>query len=221
MWGVAQLAAERFGDNVVRPEPAARLAAAARAIADVGAGDGKYALRLSRAHPDALVVAIDADASRLAATASRLKNRAPDNLAFWVASLDRPLLGAAGGFDEIHVVMPWGSLLEGVLGRSPGVLDNVLGLGAGGARLVAVVNQRPWAESAGDRRVADVAPPDDATRDTLRGLLAARGWELTDWRALTGAEAAGIASSWARRVGSARAPLFLRYTAARGGAVPA
>jgi hypothetical protein len=114
--------------------------------------------------------------------------------------------------------MPWGSLLEGVLGRAPAVLDNVLGLGRGGARLVAVVNRRPWAEAAGDRRVADVAPPDDATRDALRGLLAARGWGLTEWRELTEAEAAGVPSSWARRVGSARAPLFLRYAADRTGA---
>lgn len=196
-----------------------RLRAGGTGICDIGAGDGKYAVRLARSRGDAVVVAIDAEATRLRDSARRLRGRAPDNLYFWVGSLDEPIPAAEGLFDEIHVVLPWGSLLAGMLGDDETVLGNVLRLGRPGARLMSVLNQRPWREGHHDRRTEHLpSPSDPGIEARVRALLERRGWRLASWAPMAGSDARRIESSWARRIASSQPPEFLRYEAVRGDA---
>lgn len=183
-------------------------------ICDLGAGDGKYAIRLARKLQAALVVAVDAEGIRLRKSAQRLKGGAPENLFFWLGSLDSGIPFAQAMFDEIHVILPWGSLLEGMLGLDISVLDHVLNLGRQNARLIVVLNQRPWRAGNVNRRTENLPSPSDASTEArIRGLLSDRGWLVKNWYLLDESEARSVDSSWARRIAASQSPEFLRYEA--------
>src|SRR6266542_3466022 len=99
-----------------------RLANARSVLADLGCGDGKHSLRLAMAEPAALVVGVDAETTRLDRVAAAARRRRVMNLFFLTWSMDRPLPALAGRCTTITVIMPWGSLLEGILGTDEQVL---------------------------------------------------------------------------------------------------
>ena len=174
--------------------PAERLAEAVAAagpvLVDVGCGDGRHTVRWAERRPDALVVGLDAETTRL----------------------DRS--GAVARKRKLAVVMPWGSLLDGVLGADPHVLRAVLGLGAPGATLDAVVNVRPWdAPASVDRKLAATPEPTSEHLERLVGVYAELGWALEPAGLLSDAEARGLGSTWASRVVAARASRLLRLRA--------
>jgi len=118
---------------------------------------------------------------------------------------------------EIAVVMPWGSLLDGVLGADDRVLASVLTLAAPGATLDAVINVRPWdAPSSLDRKLAATPEPTREHLEALAGKYAGLGWRLNPPTWLTEAEARALGSTWASRVVSARASRLLRLRATAG-----
>jgi hypothetical protein len=203
-------------------ELAGRLASAGRVVADLGCGDGKRSLRLAVADPAALVIGIDAETTRLGRALAAARRHRLANLFFLAWSMDRPLPALAGRCAEISVIMPWGSLLDGVLGANEEVLGNVLALGQPGAVLDAVINCRPWdAPDALDKKLASTPEPTEERISALRRQYAAVGWQLDPlsprdpaaW--LTDRQARDLGSSWASRVVAARASRLLRLRARR------
>jgi len=197
------------------PALAEALGAAGAVLVDVGCGDGRHTVRWAQRRPDALVVGLDAETTRLdKALASARRKKLP--VLFIGAAAERPPEPLLGRAAEIAVVMPWGSLLDGVLGGDPAVLRSVLALGAPGAVLEAVVNVRPWdAPASVDRKLAATPEP---TPEHLAGLVEAYaelGWELRPEGWLTDGEARALGSTWASRVVSARASRLLRLRATR------
>jgi len=197
--------------------PGERLAEAVAAVgpvlADVGCGDGRHTVRWAERRPDALVVGLDAETTRVdrAVTAARKRKLRVVFVAATAESPPEPLVGRCA---EIAVVMPWGSLLDGILGADPDVLRGVLSLGAPGATLDAVVNVRPWdAPASVDRKLAATPEPTQDHLDRLVATYAGLGWALEPAGALSDAEARGLGSTWASRVVSARASRLLRLRA--------
>ena len=194
-------------------ELARAVAAAGPVLVDVGCGDGKHTVRWAERRPDALVVGMDAETTRLdraAATARKRKLR----VLFVTASAQLPPEPLVGRCSQIAVVMPWGTLLDGILGADPEVLRAVLGLGAPGATMDAVVNVRPWdAPASVDRKLAATPEPTPQHLDRLTDAYAALGWALEPAGVLTDAEARALGSTWASRVVAARASRLLRLRA--------
>lgn len=194
-------------------------AATGPVLADVGCGDGKHTVRWAEQHPDALVVGLDAETTRLDRSLVVARRRKL-NVLFVGAAAERPPDPLLGRVSEIAVIMPWGSLLDGILGADREVLRSVLALGAPGATLDAVVNVRPWdAPDSVDRKLSATPEP---TPDHLAALIEAYGefgWALEPGGWLTDKEARALGSTWASRVVSARASRLLRLRAA-GPAMP-
>jgi SAM-dependent methyltransferase len=188
-------------------------AAAGPVLVDVGCGDGRHTVRWAERRPDALVVGLDAETTRLDRALAAARKRKL-RVVFVTAAAERPPEPLVGRCAEIAVVMPWGSLLDGILGADPDVLRAVLGLGAPGATLDAVVNVRPWdAPASVDRKLAATPEP---TPDHLAGLAEAYaelGWVLEPAGPLADAEARALGSTWASRVVAARASRLLRLRA--------
>lgn len=195
------------------PALADALGAAGPVLVDVGCGDGRHTVRWAQRRPDALVVGLDAETTRLEKTLASVRKKRLRVL-FVGAAAERPPEPLRGRAAEIAVVMPWGSLLDGVLGGDPAVLRAVLALGGPGATLEAVVNVRPWdAPDSVDRKLAATPEPTDEHLAGLVEAYAGLGWELRPDGWLTDAEARALGSTWASRVVSARASRLLRLRA--------
>jgi 16S rRNA (adenine(1408)-N(1))-methyltransferase len=205
--------------------PAERLAEAVAAagpvFVDVGCGDGRHTLRWAERRPDALVVGLDAETTRLDRALAAARKRKL-GVVFVAAAAERPPEPLRARCAEIAVVMPWGSLLDGILGSDPDVLRAVLGLGAPGATLDAVVNVRPWdAPASVDRTLAATPEPTAEHLDRLVDVYGELGWALEPAGWLSDAAARGLGSTWASRVVAARASRLLRLRATSRVGAPA
>ena len=118
---------------------AAQAAKYTRTIVDVGTGGGTAVMRRAHRHRDTFYVGIDANAERMREASHRgarsaQRGGAP-NAAFVAASaedLPGPLAATA---DEVTVVLPWGSLLRGVLTADHEMVGRLTGLLRAGGRL--------------------------------------------------------------------------------------
>src|SRR5437764_14175151 len=102
-----------------RDELTALRATAARVIVDAGTGDGRYAYALASAHPDWLVVGLDALDEPMGEMAHKAlrkpaKGGRPNVVYLRAAAeaLPEELFGIA---DELHVLLPWGRLRAGIV----------------------------------------------------------------------------------------------------------
>ena len=164
---------------------------------DLGTGDGRAVLAAASAHPNALVIGIDASAAAMAETsrrADRGRSSRPNAL-FLVEAAERlpgPLEARAS---VVSITLPWGSLLRGVLGLDRRALAGIASIVARDGRVVALVSVVPADRV--DGVVSVHALPETAIADAWRPF----GFELISRRPATGEELLATRSSWARRLG--------------------
>jgi 16S rRNA (adenine(1408)-N(1))-methyltransferase len=188
-------------------------------VLDIGTGDGKHVLALARREPDALVVGLDAgpDAMRkaaLRAAAKPAKGGQPNALFVWAAVEQLP--AELTGVTEVHVLMPWGSLLRAMVSPDIDVLRRIAARCAPGARFLVTLNLHAWRPPVPEVGAASEPTPASAA-DELAAAYAGAGWTLASADYLDDAQIAELGTSWTKRLGSSRdalAVLALRGTIA-------
>ena len=182
---------------------------------DLGTGDGKYVLRAARAHPDRLVVGVDALAEPMAesvrrAAAKPARGGVP-NARFVVADALRPPAELVGEASLVTVNYPWGSLLRAVAAPEPDGLAAVVSYLRPGGRLVALLNASAADDSAYAEKL-DLPPLDAAhvERALVPGWRDA-GLSEVEWRFLARGEEPPHRTTWGQRLvrGSGRATLLV------------
>jgi 16S rRNA (adenine(1408)-N(1))-methyltransferase len=159
---------------------------------DLGTGDGRFVLAHATAHPDHLVLGVDAvadpmtDASRRAARP--VAHGGAPNARFVLSALEALPRELDGVADLVTVHFPWGSLRDAAIGQDP----------PGAARLVRLLAPAGRLElllADGERDAAAPLDPDAAL-----AACAALGLEVRDVRPATLADAVAAHSSWGKRL---------------------
>lgn len=125
----------------------------------------------------------------------------PNALFVW-APVER-LPDGLSGVTELHVIMPWGSLLRAVAGGDQGVLAGLAGACRPGARFRIALNLHPWRSAGGGMPELGGLPEPEPGR-ALAQRYAAAGWRLDRADYLTGPQIEALHSSWTRRLQSSR-----------------
>jgi 16S rRNA (adenine(1408)-N(1))-methyltransferase len=115
---------------------------------------------------------------------------------------------------EIHVLMPWGSLLRGMIGGDEQVLPNLTAACAPGAEFLVTLNLHAWRPPVPEVGGLPEPTPESAL-NALAELYAKVGWRIESAEYLSDAEISALSTSWTRRLGSTRdqlAVLGLRGT---------
>jgi 16S rRNA (adenine(1408)-N(1))-methyltransferase len=181
----------------------------------VGTGDGRAVLRRAARQPNAFVVGLDANASRMREASRRTsvaRAGGLSNAAFVVAAAEAipaPLVGRA---DLVTVLFPWGSLLRGVVGVDRAALFGVASLLRGAGRLEALVSV-----IATDGPAPGVDPERVVDRAAIATAWLDLGVELTELRQATDAELAESGSSWSRRLRANPSRAIVRLSGVRHG----
>ena len=168
-------------------------------IVDLGTGDGRAVLARAAAEPDAFVIGIDANAAAMAESSRRAaRGRGPQRLAnAWFAvesaeALPGPLANVAS---TVTVVMPWGSLLRGVLGLDAAVLCGIASIVAPGGRVEVLTAVTPR------DAIEGLVSLDRSAEAGIAWAWAAVGFALVSMRPATDEDLRQARSSWARRLG--------------------
>jgi hypothetical protein len=115
---------------------------------------------------------------------------------FAIAAAEAPPPELAARADLVTIVMPWGSLLDGVLGRPDGAAART-----GIASLVAPRGSVVAYLSTTARDGRDLPGLDDGLGETLDAGWSGHGLCVASWRPALPDELAATGSSWARRLG--------------------
>jgi 16S rRNA (adenine(1408)-N(1))-methyltransferase len=193
-----------------------------RTIVDVGTGDGRYGYAIASAHPDWFVIGIDALDEPMAERAHKATRKPAKggrtNIVFVRAAIEdvpRELHGIA---DEVHVVLPWGRLLEGIVAGDEAVVGGLVALMRGGALLEVTLNGEVWEESTPARYAELAVPTPEYVAQVIAPKFATAGLDVGPARLLTAEEAKALPTTWARRIGHGRAhPRFVFFAARRNG----
>jgi 16S rRNA (adenine(1408)-N(1))-methyltransferase len=178
-------------------------------VVDLGTGDGKHVTSLARQRSDALVVGVDAGPDAMRTTAQRAarkpaKGGVPNALFVWAAVEDFP--PELTRITEVHVLMPWGSLLRALIAPDTAVLRAVAERCVAGATLLITMNLHAWRPP-----VPEVGSTPEPTPETVLDDLAVHyagaGWRLDAAWYLSDAEIAALGTSWTKRLGSSRTEL--------------
>ena len=195
-------------------------------VADVGTGDGRFPYALAREHPATFFVGIDANADNLREVSHKAARKPSKgglpNVAYVLADAEDPPDALAARADTVHVVLPWGKLMVGLLLASPGVLGGLARLARPGADLHVILNGEVWSDPVPiDQR--DLPDPTPAfVAETLAPLYSERaGIVIDDVRAMPADAAHAIPSTWAKKLRHGRpAPRFTEFFG-RFGSTPA
>lgn len=181
-------------------------------LVDLGTGDGRFALELARRRPQALVIGIDpvAEAMRELAGRTRRKRGLQPNLLYVVASAEQPPVELAGRADELYVLLPWGSLMRGLVLGDPKVLSGIAMLCKLGAAITALLNTRIYADPVPleARDLPELTP--EHVREHLEPRLAATGLEVVQAGPLPPEELLMLPSTWAKRLSHRTPPPTFR-----------
>ena len=178
-------------------------------IVDLGTGDGKHVLALARQKPKTLVIGVDAGPDAMRATAHRAarkpaKGGLPNALFVWASAENLP--PELTELTEIHILMPWGSLLRALVEPDQTMLRHVAQRCRAAATFLITLNLHAWRPP-----VPEVGVTPEPTPASAAGLLAAAyaraGWRLDSAYHPAAAEIAELGTSWTKRLGSTRAEL--------------
>ena len=178
-------------------------------VVDLGTGDGKHVVALARQRPDALVVGVDAGPDAMRTTAQRAarkpaKGGVPNALFVWAAVEDLPV--ELTGITEVHVLMPWGSLLRALVEPDEAVLRDVAARCGPTATFLITVNLHAWRPPVPE--VGDTAEPTpQSALELLADPYTRAGWQLESADYLSAAQIEQLGTSWTKRLGSSRPEL--------------
>jgi 16S rRNA (adenine(1408)-N(1))-methyltransferase len=107
------------------------------------------------------------------------------------------------GVTELHVIMPWGSLLRGILGTDPAPLAGLARACEPGARLFIALNLHAWRPPVPE--VGGIPEPTPGwALDELAPVYAEAGWRLDRAEYLDDKRVEALHSSWTKRLRASR-----------------
>lgn len=198
---------------LTRSELDALVSSRERVVVDVGTGDGRFAYRRASEDASAFVVALDPVKENMEKTAFRASRKPArgglDNVVFLCATLEVAAPELAGMATEVHVVLPWGELLRGLVECRPSTLNAVRALASPGASIEVVLNAELWNQSVPVS--FDDLPELDAgfATEVLVPAYSAHGIDVTGAGMMSPDDVKALDSSWSRRLAHGRHPAFL------------
>lgn len=186
---------------------------ALRTVIDVGTGDGRYPYALATEHDDWFVIGIDALDETMGEVAYKAGRKPAkggrSNVVYLRAAIEQVSEDLRDIADDVHVMLPWGRLLEGIVVPDAGVLQ---GLALLGPRLHVVLNGEIWESSLPVRFDHLPVPTPEYIAATVAPALSAAGIAIGPARYLTAVEAKSLPTTWARRLGHNREhPRFVTF----------
>jgi 16S rRNA (adenine(1408)-N(1))-methyltransferase len=110
---------------------------------DVGTGSGKFILKSALRNHETFYIGIDSCAENMHKSAIRVaktaKKRQGENVMFVVSAIESLSKDFFGIADSVSVILPWGSLRDGIAKGEVGIIGNLRALGKSGSTLQIII----------------------------------------------------------------------------------
>ena len=187
-----------------------------RVVIDVGTGDGKNVYKNGKLDPDALYVGLDAAAQNMIDTAKKLVKKPEKgglpNVLLVVGTAENPPAELYGKADELTVLFPWGTLLQGVACAQEEMLSKLRALCKDGADFTFVTTYSPSFEAAEIEKRGLPPLSIEFLEGDYKDSIAPMGFLVEEVALHDNSYAANFESAWAKRLAHGRRRDFYRVT---------
>ncbi|MCL5057248.1 MAG: hypothetical protein M1130_04475 [Actinobacteria bacterium] len=174
-------------------------------IVDLGTGDGRFVYKMAREQPRNLFIGIDAAAENMMEYSSRAVKKPPkggaSNAVYISAGAEDLPAEMSGLADKIYVILPWGSLLEGIVKGSGEILGGIAGAARPGAALELFFTYSHLHEEGEIGRRELPALSLEYIENTMTLLYREKGILLGEKEIITNEELRRYETHWARKLG--------------------
>lgn len=177
---------------------------------DIGTGDGRFAYRHARAHPDTFCIGLDASAENIGDYATKSIKKPSrggvPNVLYVIANAEALPPELHGLAHTITINFPWGSLLRGVAVGDSTLLHAVARAGVPGARVDILVNYAVFYDPV-PLDVRDLPELTDTyVEDVLTPAYAAAGLRLFHYERVGKATMKDVQTTWSKRLAYGKRP---------------
>ena len=164
---------------------------------DLGAGDGRFVLRMAEQHKDTFFIGIDSCRENL-----RVNSRTKlPNALFVIASAQALPCELNGLASHVSINFPWGSLIESLLNDDASLLNGILRVTRPRATMEIHLNADALFSAGWDLHRG---------ADQIEGTLNAAGWQTASRSDLDAGALRSIPTTWAKRLAFGRDPRAVR-----------
>lgn len=179
-----------------------------RIVFDIGTGDGKFPYESAKNDPHTLWVGIDADRSSLEEYAHKIYRKPSKgglpNVLYVIANANQLPDELYKKADQIWIILPWGSLLQGMVQGQPDFLQNLSAVAKPGCEIRVFVNYDLRYEGNEIGKLQLPTLSDEYIRNILAPQYLLHGLQLASWETLDNLKMVTTPSTWARRLGYGR-----------------
>ena len=194
-----QLAAQEFKD-MVSPY--------GETVIDVGTGNGRFVYESARSRPDTFFIGIDSDRNNLVKYSHKIYRKPQrgglSNVLYVIANVENLPEELDGIADTVWIILPWGSLLQGVVQGKAGVLSNIAKIMSQDAALKVFINYDIKYEPAEIERLGLPELTIDYVDSVLAPNYRREGIIIAEATFVGTEETKKLASTWAKRLAYAR-----------------
>ncbi|MBV6450421.1 MAG: 16S rRNA (adenine(1408)-N(1))-methyltransferase [Anaerolineales bacterium] len=164
---------------------------------DLGAGDGRFVLRMAEQHKDTFFIGIDSCRENL-----RISSRTKlPNALFVIASAQALPCELNGLASHVSINFPWGSLIESLLNADACLLNGLWDVTRPCAAMEINLNADALASAGCDL---------ESGADRIERVLNAAGWKTKSCTCLKANELRTFPTTWAKRLAFGRDPRAVR-----------
>ncbi len=174
-----------------------RLAKCNNVSIDLGAGDGRFALRMAEQHENKFFIGIDSCRENLRASS---RTKLPNAL-FVIASAQTLPCELNGLASHVNINFPWGSLIESLLNDDASLLNGLLRVTRPRATMEIHLNADALATAGWDL---------ESGADRIERVLNTAGWQTKSRSCLDACLLREIPTTWAKRLAFGRDPRAVR-----------
>ncbi len=182
---------------------------------DLGTGDGKFIYESAKAYPDNFWIGIDADRQSLEEYSHKIYRKPSKggipNALYVVANAQQLPSELEHIADQVWIILPWGSLLQGAVAGHAEFCQNLCKIAKSSCSIVILIDYEVKYEAAEIQKMGLPSFTPEYCK-LLEKQYAQHGLQILSWQWLDNAALQKIPSKWARRLAFGRARQTLQWT---------
>ena len=171
---------------------------------DLGTGDGKFVYRNAKQDPQTFFIGIDPSQKQLELHSKKALKEKLQNILFVLGSAEHLPSDLDGIADVLHIILPWGTLLQVVASPNENGLKEIINLIKAGGKMKMVLGYAQELEPTETARLALEELDEGYISEKIVPAFERLGMRLTGIRKITSEELKNFETTWSKKLGFGR-----------------
>ena len=171
---------------------------------DLGTGDGKFVYRNAKQGPQTFFIGIDPNQKQLELHSKKARKDKLRNILFVLGSVEHLPSDLDGIADVLHIILPWGTLLQIIASPNENSLKEIISLTKAGGKMKIVLGYAQELEPIETARLALEELDEGYISERIVPSFERLGMRLTSLRKITSEELKNFETTWSKKLGFGR-----------------